>query len=248
MLGDSEKSFLIEWNLAFSYIFTGRNEVVAKVIFWYLFVILFTGGLPQCMLGYHPPGSMHPLLGSTHPLPGSTHPSGSTPLREAHIPPRPRKHSSPPPGSTHSPRKHAPPGKHAPPRSRLWQTVNERPVCIVLECILVPWYYQWHPTTFCQVRSDTLLQTMVYDCITMHPLGTWHESDDHSAHLCKQCKWQFNAHSYLFSYLALGLAFPSKNFGFASLFLTSILVPVTRLNLLLLIFSWLEEIKTSKKQ
>ena len=37
-------------------IFTGRNEVVAKVIFLHLFVILFTGGvLPQCMLGYHPP-------------------------------------------------------------------------------------------------------------------------------------------------------------------------------------------------
>ena len=36
-------------------IFTGRNKVVAKVIFLHLFVILFTGGvLPQCMLGYHP--------------------------------------------------------------------------------------------------------------------------------------------------------------------------------------------------
>ena len=33
---------------------TGRNEVVAKVIFLHLSVILFTGGgLPQCMLGYH---------------------------------------------------------------------------------------------------------------------------------------------------------------------------------------------------
>ena len=39
-------------------IVTGRNEVVAKVIFLHLFVILFTGGgvcLPQCMLGYQPP-------------------------------------------------------------------------------------------------------------------------------------------------------------------------------------------------
>ena len=36
------------------FIFTGRNEVVAKVIFLHLFVILFTGGcLPQCMLGNH---------------------------------------------------------------------------------------------------------------------------------------------------------------------------------------------------
>ena len=33
------------------------NEVWGKVIFLHLFVILFTGGgLPQCMLGYHPPG------------------------------------------------------------------------------------------------------------------------------------------------------------------------------------------------
>ena len=39
---------------------TGRNEVVAKVIFLHLPVILFTGGvLPQCMLGY-PPGSRPP--------------------------------------------------------------------------------------------------------------------------------------------------------------------------------------------
>ena len=38
--------------------FTGRNEVLAKVIFLHLYVILFTGeDLPQCMLGYHPPGS-----------------------------------------------------------------------------------------------------------------------------------------------------------------------------------------------
>ena len=37
-------------------IFTGRNEVVAKVLFLHLSVILFTGGvLPQCMLGYQPP-------------------------------------------------------------------------------------------------------------------------------------------------------------------------------------------------
>ena len=36
-------------------VFIGRNEVVAKVIFLHLSVILFTGGvLPQCMLGYHP--------------------------------------------------------------------------------------------------------------------------------------------------------------------------------------------------
>ena len=41
-------------------IFTSHNEVVAKVIFLHLSVILFTGGcLPQCMLGY-PPGADTP--------------------------------------------------------------------------------------------------------------------------------------------------------------------------------------------
>ena len=40
---------------------TGRNEVVAKVIFLHLSVILFTGGgLPQWMLGYHPPEQTPP--------------------------------------------------------------------------------------------------------------------------------------------------------------------------------------------
>ena len=64
-------------------IITGRNEVVAKVMFLQVSVILLTGGcLPQCMLGYHP-------------------------------------QSRPPPGS------------------RLWHTVNEWPVRILLECILV---------------------------------------------------------------------------------------------------------------
>ena len=37
-------------------IITGRNEVVAKVMFLLVSVILLIGwGLPQCMLGYHPP-------------------------------------------------------------------------------------------------------------------------------------------------------------------------------------------------
>ena len=90
-------------------IFTGRNEVVNKVIFLHLFVILFTGRcLPQCMLGYHthtsppleptplPPQSRHPL-GADTPLgpdtsrdqtpprapPGSRHPLGAdTPPEE----------------------------------------------------------------------------------------------------------------------------------------------------------------------
>ena len=43
-------------------IFTGCNEVLAKVMFLLEFVILFTGrgGLPQCMLGYSPPPGTPP--------------------------------------------------------------------------------------------------------------------------------------------------------------------------------------------
>ena len=85
------------------------------------------GGLPQCMLGYHPPWRMHPRKHACTPL-------GSTPPQEAHSPPQ--KH-------THTPRKHAPweahtpRSTHPPPGSRLQHTVNEQPVRILLECILV---------------------------------------------------------------------------------------------------------------
>ena len=51
---------LVDYKVIF---ITGRNEVVAKVMFLHLFVILFTGGgcLPRCMLGYHtPPGADTP--------------------------------------------------------------------------------------------------------------------------------------------------------------------------------------------
>ena len=56
-------------------VITGRNEVVAKVIFLHLFVILFTGGgLPQCMLGYQPPQEQTP--------PGTRNPPGADPLEQ----------------------------------------------------------------------------------------------------------------------------------------------------------------------
>ena len=64
--------------------------------------------LPQCMLGYHPPeGDTHPPPGKEAP-PGTMHP--------------PRKEAPTPPGTMHPPLRH---------------TVNERPVRILLECILV---------------------------------------------------------------------------------------------------------------
>ena len=87
-------------------------------------VILSTGGgcLPQYMLGYHPPGADTPRGADT---PQSRHPPGAD--TRADIPPE----QTPP-------REQTPPWEQTPPpRSRLRHTVNERPVRILLECILV---------------------------------------------------------------------------------------------------------------
>ena len=112
-----------------SILVTGRNEVVAKVIFLHLFVILFTGGLVSHKAPRqtpHPPDQAH------HP-PRTRHP----PPDQAHHPPRPDTHprpGTPPPDLTHPPRtRHTPP----PHGSRLRHTVYERSVRILLECILV---------------------------------------------------------------------------------------------------------------
>ena len=115
-------------------IFTGRNEVVAKVIFLHLSVILFTGGLPQCMLG-------------CHPLP--RRPPGGRPPRRRHpcqgdpLPRRPPAKETPPPlPKRRPPAKETPPQKEVPPAKETPQhMVNEQPVCILLECILVPYFF-----------------------------------------------------------------------------------------------------------
>ena len=115
---------------------TGHNEVVAKVIFLHLFVILFTRGcLPQCMLGWHTPS------GSRHPQ-EQTPPKGRHPPR-ADLPGQTPSSRADTPG-TDAPKSRHPPSRHppeqtppTPPGSRLRHTVNERPVRILLECILV---------------------------------------------------------------------------------------------------------------
>ena len=93
----------------FNCIFTGRNEVVAKVMFLQVCVCPRGGGcLPQCMLGCHalPPGSGRPHRDQADPLgPGS------------------------PPGTRQTP---TPLTRQTPPGSRLQHMVR-----ILLECILV---------------------------------------------------------------------------------------------------------------
>ena len=123
-------------------IITGSNEVVAKVIFLHLSVILFTGGV--CLSAcwdtprsryppeQTPPQEQRPPRADTPHPPGVDTPQEQTtreqtPTTREQIPPR-----ADPPGSRHPPWKQTPP-----PGSRLQHTVYERPVRILLECILV---------------------------------------------------------------------------------------------------------------
>ena len=83
-------------------VFTAHNEVVAKVIFLYLFVILFTGGVvvSQKALRQIPqPGT--PRTRHTHPRPGTPPPNQAhhTP-NQAHHTPKTR-HTPHGPGTSH---------------------------------------------------------------------------------------------------------------------------------------------------
>ena len=98
---DEQKYYLLTF-------ITGRNEVVAKVMFLHVCVILFTGGVSG--QGENP----------TTPPPGRENPPWS-------------RH----PPQDQTPLGPDPPGPDPPPGSRLQHTVNERPVRILLECILV---------------------------------------------------------------------------------------------------------------
>ena len=112
---------------------TGRNKVVAKVIFLHLSVILFTGGVSASVHAGIPP----PPRADTHPWDQTPprHPPGPDPLRadtpQEQTPPSQKQ--TPPGADTPLPEADTPPKG-----SRLWHTVNEQPVCILLECILVP--------------------------------------------------------------------------------------------------------------
>ena len=109
------------------HIFTGRNEVVAKVMFLHVSVILFTGG--------GSPGRENPLDRET-PLQGGTPPDQADPPGQGEPPPS-REEPPPGPGTPPWTRENTPRTRQTPPGSRLQNTVYERPVRILLECILV---------------------------------------------------------------------------------------------------------------
>ena len=73
-------------------------------------------------------------------IPPGADTSQTRPPWTRHTPPQeqpPRTRHHPPPGSRHPPWEAPPRSRHLPPGSRRQHTVNERPVRILLECILV---------------------------------------------------------------------------------------------------------------
>ena len=141
----------------FTVIFTGRNEVLAKVIFLHLSVIhsvhrggegglarrppRLDGGTPQWMES-PPPGWMEEPpspVGWRNPPGGWRTPPGwmeNPPWVDGGTPPGWMEEPPPPPPAGW--RNHPPPSG-----SRLQHTVYDRPVRILLECILVPWMSIW---------------------------------------------------------------------------------------------------------
>ena len=105
------------------------------------------GGLPQCMLGYHP---RPPRTRQTPPRTRQTPPDQADPPGPGRHPPLPGQGRPLPQDKADTP---PGPGKppSLPPASRLQHTVNERPVRILLECILVLWCKQ----NRCYVKMGT---------------------------------------------------------------------------------------------
>ena len=131
-------------------IFTGRNEVVAKVMFSQVCVCPQGGrvsasvhaGMPYPPRpGRHPPDQGDPPGPGRHPPgPGRPPQTRQTPRDQADTPPPPRPGRPPPPDQPDPPgTRQTPPLDQAdtPPGSRLQHMVYERPVRILLECILV---------------------------------------------------------------------------------------------------------------
>ena len=120
-------------------IVTDRNEVVAKVMFLQLCVILFTGGvcLSACW-DTTPQGDPQEGDPPRRRHPPSRPPKKETPKKESASRPTPKGklrgiRSRPTPKGEIEGDQIQPP----PTRCRIRHTVNERPVRILLECILV---------------------------------------------------------------------------------------------------------------
>ena len=125
-------------------IFTGRNEVVAKVMFLQVSVILSTGGgspeNPPLDQADPPRTKENPPSPRTKENPPRTKENPPPPDQEN--PPWTKENPPPPPDQGEPPprTKENPPPDQAdppPPGRRLQHTVNERPVRILLECNLV---------------------------------------------------------------------------------------------------------------
>ena len=118
------------WNIFINFmriimLFTVRNEV-AKVMFLHVSVILSTGGLPHCMLGYHPPPQdqappqeQTPTLREQTPPWEQTTPWEEIPTRSRPPTRRPPRKKTPqeqiPPGAD-TPQSRHPPQEQTPPR------------------------------------------------------------------------------------------------------------------------------------
>ena len=105
----------------------------AKVMFLQASVILSTGGDWGGSASVHagiPPGTRPPQ----EQTPLEQTPPGTRPLEQT--PPLGPDPLGPDPPQEQTPPGPDPPGADTPPESRLWHTVNERPVRILLECIL----------------------------------------------------------------------------------------------------------------
>ena len=112
-------------------IFTGRNEVVAKVMFLHVSVILLTGGGLQAG---RPPQNRQTPSGPGRETPPRNR---QTPPDQAGRPPPDQAGRTPPPDQAGRPPPRTRQTTPSPPGSRLQHTVNERLVRILLECILV---------------------------------------------------------------------------------------------------------------
>ena len=157
--------------MAQSSFFTGRNEVVAKVMFLQVSVIhsVHRGGLPQCMLGYHSPpdqaetppgpGTPAPQTWHTTPRPGTppdlAHPPDLTPPQDL-TPPRPD-----------TPLDLTPPGPGTPPP-------GSRLRCNMLQ---QPPIKSWHRSIFTGINLPSgtistifLMKNRPYPCCVRHAL------------------------------------------------------------------------------